>query len=366
MSEQLLYQIALAMIPGIGGISGRRLVAACGTAEAVFKGKRNILLKIPGVGEAMVNGLKGAGMLRKAEDELAFIRKFAVTVYFFTDPGYPERLKHCEDSPLLLFYKGTADLSPQRVVSVVGTRKPSDYGREICQDIIRGLAEYQVLVVSGLAYGIDTISHHAALHAEMKTIGVLGHGLDQIYPFTNRSLAEKMISCGGLLTEFPSGIKLNRDLFPRRNRIIAGMADATLVIESAEKGGALITADIANSYNRDVFAVPGRVTDQKSRGCNDLIRTNRAGLVHSAADLAYMMGWHEDPGKPGRQMDLFPALTAEEKTILMLLQERGESGIDDIYLDTGISAGTAAAALLRLEFEGMIRCLPGKRYRYIP
>ncbi|MCU0370295.1 MAG: DNA-processing protein DprA [Bacteroidales bacterium] len=359
----LNYRIALTLIPGIGDVNGKKLVAYCGGAEAVFREKKKNLLKIPGVGEAIANAVTRKDIFAKAEKEAGFIRQYQITPLFYLDPEYPDRLKHCEDGPMMIYFKGKADLCMKRILSVVGTRMPTDYGKAMCEQVIQDFSGQGVMIVSGLAYGVDTAAHRAALAAGLPTVGVLAHGLDQIYPFVNRPLAEKMVENGGLLTEFLSGTSLNRDYFPRRNRIIAGIADATLVIESAMKGGALITADIANSYSRDVFALPGRATDAKSCGCNQLIKTNKAALIHSAADISYMMGWDRSPRHDQVQQKLFSELTEQEKVILGILDVRKEAGIDEIYLNSGMTASKVASILLKLEFDGIVRSMPGKRYK---
>lgn len=361
--RSLIYQIALTLIPGIGDMQGKKLVAYCGGVEAVFREKKKNLLKIPGVGEAISNAVNKKDFFTRAEKEADFIRQYQITPMFYLGPAYPDRLKHCDDGPLMLYFKGRGNLSQKRILSVVGTRVPSEYGKAMCEHIIRDFSEQGVLIVSGLAYGVDTAAHRASLAAGLPTVGVLAHGLDQIYPFVNRPIAEKMVENGGLLTEFLSGTSLNRDYFPRRNRIIAGMADATLVIESAMKGGALITADIANSYSRDVFALPGRATDPKSAGCNQLIKTNKAALIHSAADICFMMGWDQSTHKIHVQQKLFTDLDEQEKKIFGILEASKEAGIDEIYLNSGLTASKVAAILLKLEFEGLIRSLPGKRYK---
>jgi DNA processing protein len=361
--ETLIYAIALTLIPGIGDVQGKKLVAYCGGVEAVFREKKKNLLKIPGIGQALAGSLHRKEVFARAEQEAGFLRQYQVRPLFYLDQMYPDRLKHCEDSPLMLYFKGKADLNQKRILSVVGTRMPTDYGKAMCEQIIQGLAELGVLIASGLAYGVDTAAHRVSLAAGLPTVGVLAHGLDQIYPYVNRPLAEKMIGNGGLLTEFPSQTKLNRDYFPRRNRIIAGMADATLVVESAMKGGALITADIANSYNRDVFALPGRATDPKSSGCNTLIKNNKAALVQSAEDICYLMGWDQSLHPVHVQQKLFTELSEEEKKIFALLESAKEADIDLVYLNSGMTASKVAAVLLKLEFDGLIRCLPGKRYK---
>ncbi len=361
--ELLVYQVALTLVPGIGDVQGKKLISYCGGVESVFKESKAHLLKIPGVGEAVIKALQQKGLFERAEKEVEFIRQFKIAPLFYTDKLYPERLKHCADSPMLLYYKGKAALNHPRIISIVGTRKPTDYGREICSQIIKDLSDLDVMIVSGLAFGIDTTAHKTAVGENLKTIAVLAHGLDIIYPPLNRSLAYKMIKNGGLLTEFISGTKLNKDYFPRRNRIIAGMADAVLVVESAEKGGALITAEIANSYNRDVFAIPGRVGDITSSGCNALIRTNKAALIQSAEDIKFMMGWDTTENTEARQRKLFINLNDEERKIMDILGVRGQAGIDEIYLTSGLPASKVASILLRLEFEGLVRCMPGKIFR---
>ncbi len=363
--DRLICRIALTLIPGIGDVHGKRLVAYCGGPEAVFREKRKNLMKVPGIGEVIANAVQRKEILDRAEQELEFLRKYQIDALFYLDPGYPDKLKHCDDGPIMLYYKGNANLSQKRILSVVGTRKPSEYGKAVCEAIVQDLAGQGILIVSGLAYGVDTIAHRSAIHCGLPTIGVLAHGLDLIYPFSNRALAGKMVANGGLLTEFLSKTKLNRDYFPRRNRIIAGIADATLVIESAEKGGALITADIANSYNRDVFAVPGKVTDEKSAGCNLLIRSNKAALVRSAADISYSMGWEQSGAHIQGQQKLFTEMTEEEKKVYILLEEKKEADIDEIFLNSGLTPSKVASVLLKLEFEGLVRSLPGKRYRVI-
>lgn len=361
--RQLLNRIAVTLIPGIGDVQGKKLIAYCGGPEAIFREKKKNLVKIPGIGEAMAGVILRKDIFTRAEEELEFIRQYQISPLFYLDQGYPEKLRHCEDGPMMLYFKGRANLGQKRILSIVGTRKPTDYGKVMCEQITREFADLGVMIVSGLAYGVDTIAHKAALAAGLPTVGVLAHGLDQIYPFINRPLAEKMINQGGLVTEFLSRTKLNRDYFPRRNRIIAGMADATLVIESADKGGALITADIANSYNRDVFALPGRATDQKSSGCNQLIRMNKAALVQNATDICFMMGWDQAPQLVNIQQKLFLSLDEQEKKVFEVLESRTEAGIDEIYLHSGLMPSKVAAILLKLEFEGLIRSLPGKRFR---
>lgn len=361
----LLYQIGVTLLPNVGDITGKKLIAYCGSAEAVFKEKKNNLLKIPGITKVFLSKLKADGVLLRAEQELEFIRKYKIQPIYYTDKNYPERLKHCIDSPIMIYYKGVADLNASKTISIVGTRRISAYGKQVVKDLVKGLFANNVLIVSGLAYGVDTWAHKCALDNKLETIAVLGHGLDRIYPSANKVLAEKMINQGGLLTDFITGTKPDRENFPKRNRIVAGMSDATIVVESAKKGGALITADIANSYNRDVFSIPGRVGDKYSEGCNFLIKTNRAALIENASDILYLMGWEETKQKPAQQKKLFITLTDEEKILVDLLQTDQELGIDKLCIASKLNATKVASALINLEFKGVVRCLPGKVYRLL-
>lgn len=364
--KDLLYKIALTLIPGVGSVNGKNLVAYCGGVDAVFMERKRSLLKIPGIGEQTVNAILNHNVFDRAEQELAFIDKNDIIPLFYLDKNYPVRLKQCNDNPLLLYYKGTVDLNRQKVVSIVGTRKATEYGRDMCRKIVEGLVEHDVLVVSGLAYGIDTFSHKAALDFKLGTIGVLGHGLDRIYPFANKILAEKMCENGGLLCEYMSQTTPDRENFPMRNRIIAGMCDAVVVVEAGESGGALITAEIANSYNRDVFAVPGRIGDPHSAGCNKLIKINKAALIQSAGDIGYILGWNVSKNaKKPVQAKLFRDLSPEEDLIVAALKENGDLEIDSLLIKTAIVPSRAATVLLNLEFEGIIRCLPGKVYKLL-
>ena len=362
----LRYKIGISLIPDVGDITAKKLIAYCGGIDAVFKENKKNLLKIPGIGSHLVKSILSQDVLKRAEEEISFIEKYKITPVFYLDKQYPTRLKHCIDSPLMLYYKGNADLNNQKIISIVGTRKASDYGKENCDKIIEGLAALDVIIVSGLAYGIDTYSHKSSLKNNIKTIGVLAHGLDQIYPSVNKSLAEKMIHHGGLITEFMSKTKMDPAFFPRRNRIVAGISDATIVIESGIKGGSLITANIANSYNRDVFAVPGRNNDKYSQGCNHLIKTNKAALIQSVDDLIYIMGWEKKSKKAiPKQHKLFIKLEADEEKLVKLMQENGESAIDWLCLNSNLPMSKVASLLLNLEFSGLVKSLPGKMYRLV-
>lgn len=367
MTDQLLYQIGLTLIPGIGDIVGKRFVSYCGGPEAVFKETRRSLEKITGIREVTVDAIcHSKDILKRAQEEIDFIDKNAIRPLFYTDADYPRRLLQCDDSPMMLYFKGNANLNTHRVVAIVGTRNISDYGKECCTQLVNELVEDQVMVVSGLAYGVDTVAHRSSLKAGIPTVGVLGNGLQQIYPAANRKLSEEMLAQGGILTEFLSGTQPDRENFPKRNRIIAGMSDAVVVVESALKGGSLITADLANSYNRDVFAYPGRVRDLYSQGCNYLIRSNRAHLMEGAASLRYIMRWEQQSTQVEKQTVLFREYTEEEKKIMDCFGDRQVVGLDDLIVATALPTTTLAGLLLNLEFDGILMAMPGKRYKRLP
>jgi len=363
--QQLIYEIGVSLLPNIGSINGKKLIAWCGGAEAVFKQKKSHLEKIEGIGQKTTQCILSQNVLTDAENELKFIQENNIQTFFFTDKTYPYRLKQAEDSPLIIYYRGQDVLNHDRILAIVGTRNITERGKETTDEFIEKLKESGVLVVSGLAYGVDTRAHKACVKHKIPTVGVVAHGLDRIYPDTNKKLANEMQLGGGILSEFISGTKPDAFNFPRRNRVIAGLADATLVVESGKKGGSLITAEIAGSYNRDVYAVPGRPEDQYSRGCNFLIKTNRAGLVESASDLLYQLSW-DIKGKPELiQPKLFPDLNPDEQLIVDLLYEKKQAAIDIISGKTELSSSKLASILLNLEFEGVIKCLPGKVYSLV-
>lgn len=363
MDEELLRRIALSLLPNIGDIRAKRLIAYCGSVEAVFKEKRSRLEKIPGIGTGYAKSVQWKTVAARAEQELVFIQKNKITPLFFLDADYPKRLTHCEDSPILLYSKGKTNLNTERVISIVGTRKPTDYGRQLCEQLIETLAPYGPLIVSGMAYGIDICAHRAALANQLDTVGVFGHGLDRTYPAVHQSIADKMEKQGALLSDFTSNTIPDRENFPSRNRIVAGMADATIVIESKKNGGSLITAEIANSYNRDVFAFPGKVNDESSQGCNNLIQYNKAAMIQSGADIVFNLGWNVATKAVPVQKKLFIDLNAEEEKLLHLLEEKKSLHLDDISLLANMSISKASANLLQLEFYGLVRTLPGKQYQ---
>lgn len=359
----LQYQIALTLLPGIGDISGKKFVQYCGSAEAIFKEKRKSLEKITGMREASINAIcKPKEYLKRAEEEIEFVEMNGIQPLFFLDSDYPRRLSQCDDAPMMLYYKGKANLNANRVVAIVGTRNITEYGKENCNQLVEDLKDDNVLIVSGLAYGVDTCAHKASVKNGIPTVGVMGSGMQQIYPAANKKLASDMQEQGGILTECMSGTLPDRENFPRRNRIIAGMADAVIVIESAMKGGSLITADLANSYSRDVFAYPGRVMDIYSQGCNYLIRTNRAHLMESVLNLRYIMRWDSE-SKTEKQTAMFREFTEEEKRIMDCFGSNAVIHLDDIIVKTEMSTTKIAALLLNLEFDGVLMALPGKRYQ---
>jgi DNA processing protein len=329
----------------------------------VFSEKKAALEKIPGIGEANAKAVLTQKVFERVDQEIKFIEKNKITPLFYLDKEYPKRLTHCEDSPVLLYFKGKANLNSEKIISIIGTREATDYGKQLCEKLIADLAPYNPIIVSGLAYGIDICAHKAAMDNNLTTVCGLGHGLDKIYPAVHRTYAEKMLENGGWLSDFTSGTTPDRENFPRRNRIVAGMSDATIVVESKIGGGSLITADIANSYNRDVFAFPGRVNDECSVGCNNLIKQNKAALIQSAADIIYIMGWEQKVKNAPIQKQLFVELKPEEEILVNLLKEKESVNVDDICLFAKMPMSKVSSLLLTLEFSGIVKSLPGKRYR---
>lgn len=370
MQDEQLYSAALTRIPGLGLIGTRNLVNALGSATAVFQHRKELRELVPGISAKQVKALDCPEAFRRAEEELLFAEKNRIRCLTLADEDYPSRLRECDDAPLVLYYRGNADLNALKVINMVGTRHATAYGQDICLHFLEELAEIlpDVLVVSGLAYGIDIHAHRAALSNHLNTIGVLAHGLDRIYPSVHRKTAVEMLEQGGLLTEFMSGTNPDRQNFVKRNRIVAGMSDATIVVESAAKGGALITAELAESYHRDCFAFPGRINDEFSAGCNQLIKTNRAALVLSAEDFVEAMGWSEGKKKtpPTVQRELFVDLSEEEESIVELLRRMPDGlQINTLVVETNIPVNRMSALLFELEMKGVIRVLAGGVYRLI-
>ncbi len=361
--EELYYQLALTLVPGIGAKTGRALLEHYGAATTIFKAPLKELMRTDGVSELRVKGFRNDDVLKKAEHELNFILKNGITALYHGH-GYPARLGNCSDAPLVLYYKGNADIEAAKVVAVVGTRKNTDYGHKLCEELVEGLQLLEnVLVVSGLALGIDAIAHKKCMALGIPTVGVLGHGLDRIYPYNHKELAEQMVENGGLLTEFFSETLPDRTNFPMRNRIVAGLSDVTVVVESQVSGGALITAHMASGYNREVAAFPGRVNDSRSAGCNELIRTNIAGMITKAEDLVEMMNWSKAGRQKAVQKQLFINLSPEEQKVVDALNGKDSVHADELFYNTGLANSQLAATLLQLEMQGVIKSLPGKLYR---
>jgi DNA processing protein len=368
MSEiSLKHKIALSLIPRIGDINARKLVSHIGSVEGVFSEPYRALVKIPGIGTNLAKYICERSYLDIAEKEADWVMKNEIRTFFYLDNDYPYRLRQCDDSPVLFYFKGCSDLNASKIMSMVGTRNATSRGKELCDKIISGLANGHpdLIIVSGLAYGIDIASHKAALANNLQTIGVLGHGFKTTYPSIHRPTADAMIKSGGLITDFLSDALPERNNFLKRNRIIAGLSDATLVIESGIKGGALITADIASSYNRDVFAVPGRPEDQWSAGCNSLIKSNKAALIETSEDIEYYLNWKPIKSRIPIQRTLFNDLKDAEKLIYQVISSEGEMNIDHICQVLNMPVYKLSSLLLQMEFNGIIKCYPGNIYRII-
>ena len=366
MTSDLLYQLALTEVPNIGCVQAKILIEHFHDAGSVFKAKESGLKNIEGIGEIRARSIKSFNDFFKAEEEIKFIEKYQIKPVFLTDTDYPKRLLNCYDSPTLLFYKGTADLNASKIIAMIGTRTHTDYAKHVTDKLIKGLAAQNVLIVSGMAFGVDAMAHKASLRNDLSTVGVLAHGLDQIYPSEHSNLAKDMMKHGGgLLTEYRSNTKPDKHNFPVRNRIVAGMCDAVIVIETGIKGGSMITAELANGYNKDVFAIPGKITDNKSAGCNYLIKNNKAVLLTDVEELIQMMGWEEEAKRKRggkRQREIFIELTKDEKVVIDILKEKETVHIDEINLRSGLSSSAIAAAILNLELQGVINSKPGKMY----
>lgn len=363
---ELLYTLALQHVPNIGDITAKKLIGHCGSAQAVFKEKKHKLSAIDGVGRVILDELFKTQNLKEAEQEIKFIQEHNIEVLFFKDDHYPEKLKHCIDGPILLFQSGNINLSAQPIVSIVGTRKITTNGMAFCESLVEALVPYNPIIVSGFAYGTDITAHKAALKHNLQTIGCLAHGLHTIYPKAHKRYMVDIEKNGGFLTDFWSSDTFNRNNFLKRNRVIAGLSEATIVIESAVKGGSLVTADIANSYNRDVFAVPGRTTDSQSVGCNNLIKHQKAHMLSTPLDVPYILNWQlEDYKKPAVQKQLFVELDATEKIIYNYLKENNQQLLDVIAINCQLPTFKVASVLLAMELKGLIRPLPGKLFEMI-
>lgn len=364
--NELLYTLALQHVANIGDITAKRLIAHCGNAEAVLNEKKQSLQKIDGIGSVILSDLFKMEHLKEAEKEIEFINGNNIKVSYFQEEHYPEKLKHCIDGPILLFETGTINLKKQHIVSIVGTRKITTNGIAFCEDLIEKLVPYNPIIVSGFAYGTDITAHKSAMKQNLQTIGCLAHGFNQIYPKAHKKYMVDIENNGGFYTDFWSSDDFNRNNFLKRNRVIAGLSEATIVIESAEKGGSLVTADIANSYDREVFAVPGRINDSQSTGCNNLIKHQKAHMLTSPLDVPYILNWElEEAIKPAIQKQLFVELDDTEKNIYNYLKENEKQQLDVIAIACGIPIFKAASVLLNMELKGVIRPIPGKLFEVI-
>lgn len=364
--EDLIYKIAVSLLPKIGPVKARKLISYVGSVEGVFMEKQETLEKIPGIGSVLASNVKLDKVLDLAKKEAEFIEKYKIIPYFYLDKNYPKALQKYDDSPLMLYVKGSFDFNKGRFISIVGTRKMSHYGREHCEKLVADLVKlgFMPTIVSGLAYGVDHCAHIAALNNNLKTLAVLGHGLDIIYPSSHKELAKRVIENGALLTEFAHSSKRDPSHFVRRNRIIAALSTATIVVESPRKGGSLITAEYAIQYSKDVFAMPGRVGDKNSEGCNFLIKTNRATLMENADDLIYALSWEKSKKAP-KQADIFVELSADEQKIVDLLNLQEMVNVDVISYETNLPINKILALLFNLEFNNVVKALPGRMYKLV-
>ena len=365
-TDELIAVLRLQNIPNIGDVSAKKLIAHCGSPAAIFNDKLQNLLKIDGIGTFTIRGLHDTEHFEAAEKELQYIQDHDIAYTYFTENDYPRYLKHCIDSPLILFKKGNINLEERKIISIVGTRNITSYGNAFCENLIEDLAPLDPIIVSGFAYGVDICAQKTAIKHGLQTIGCLAHGLNQIYPKIHSKYVPDVEKNGGFVTEFWSSSNPDRENFLKRNRIIAGMSEATIVVESAEKGGSLVTADIANSYNREVFAVPGRAQDKYSSGCNNLIKQQKAHMITSAADIIYLLNWdlEQNETKP-IQKQLFIELDEVEKAIYSYLQKEGKQLLDSIALDCKLPIFKVSSTLLNMEMKGVIRPLPGKLFEVI-
>lgn len=377
-STELFNILALLKVEGVGDIVAKKLINHCGSAENVFNSKAQSLKSIDGIGAVLIKNLKNKAVFEKAEQELQFIEKEKTTILYYQNDDYPNKLKHCIDGPVLLFGSGNLNFENRKIISIVGTREVTSHGIDFCKKLIEDLAVFNPIIVSGFAYGVDIVAHQAAMENKLQTIGVLAHGLKQVYPKPHKKHVAKMEENGGFLTEFWSNANPDKENFVRRNRIVAGMSEATVVIESAEKGGSLITAIMANDYNRDVFAVPGRTSDKYSQGCNNLIKTQRANLMTSAADLVYILNWEITSGqfassgdsqsnndKAVIQKQLFVSLDDDEQKVYDYLQKNGKQLLDIIALECDFPIFRISSLLLNMELKSLIRPLPGKLFEAV-
>jgi DNA processing protein len=365
LHNDLLFKLALSQVPNIGPVNAKTILAQFECAEDIFKAKKGHLLKVSGLGPTRVDSILNYKNFSAIENELKFIEKHKIEIVFFNDKTYPQKLLNCIDSPYVLFYKGNASLNNDKTISIVGSRKCTNYGRKIIEELCEGLAPYNPLIVSGLALGIDIAAHKSSLKNNLKTIGVLAHGLDRIYPDAHRNTAKEMVENGGLLSEYFSGTIPDKENFPTRNRIVAGMADATIVIETDVKGGSMITANLANNYNKDVMAYPGDIHNKQSSGCNFLIKSLKANMITEPQDLIDLLNWETKEKPKAPQRSLFIELTEDEKILYDLLSTHDKLEIDELNLLSKLSPSKIAGASLSLEMQGILQILPGKVFKLV-
>lgn len=367
--DLLKFRIGITLINGIGNNLAKNLIAYLGNEEAVFKEKKKNLSRIPGIGDTLAKEIVNHKQaLLRAEQEIEFILKNDIQYLYYTDKNYPFRLKECPDAPLILFAKCAQNLNDAKFVGIVGTRNATEYGKGICRNLGVVLATIpNLVIISGLAYGIDICAHKSALDFKIPTVGVVAHGLDVIYPSAHRAVAVRMLEQGGIVTEYLSKTKPDRQNFVQRNRIIAGLSDALIVVESALKGGALITAELANDYNRDVFAFPGRINDEWSKGCNALIKNNRASLIESPDDFIKLMGWDQQSNrKEAVQTVLFMDLSEEETCIYGIIRKYPDGiHVNELSVVCSIPYSKLTSLLLEMEFKALVKCIPGGIYKAI-
>ena len=360
MSEERLYQVALTMIPGVGCVLIKQLLSLFGSAKEIFEQPYKHLIRVPRVTDSIAKYIINKTGFKDAEDELTIASPHC-KLLFITDKEYPFRLKHIPDSPALLYYKGNTNLNERKIISIVGTRKCTSYGKQITEEIIKGLCKHNPIIVSGLAYGIDIEAHKKALEYGLETIGVMASGIEHLYPSEHKPISLKMIEHGGILTEEKYKTLPDRHRFPNRNRIIAGMTDITIVIEAAARGGALITAELANDYNREVMAVPAQVNHKYSEGCNRLIKKNKAHIYTGPSDIEELLNWDTQVEEKQKPLNL----NSEEEKVYNTLLQHNEQSIDVLSMSTGIRLNKIATILLTMELNQVIKVLPGNRYRLI-
>lgn len=361
----LHYQIALTLLPGIGPIRAKELILSIDNVAVLFSKDPNELAKDTRFKASFFRQWNREKALRMADHVINYNRQNNINTVFYMDAEYPKRLKNCVDSPIILYTKGNLSLNQSKLIAIVGTRNATNYGKSLCSELITSLKDLGVGVVSGLAMGIDACAHRSCIENNLATYGVLGHGFDRIYPTAHTALSEKIIQSGGLISEFIPGTPPNRENFPKRNRIVAGLCDATIVVESRSRGGSLITARLANDYNRDVFAYPGSVNCETSQGCNALIANHGAHLIQGAEDFLKLMNWENSTIKTSGKPKLFSAFSKKQKEIVSCISEAQEIQLDVLAVKMNLSVSKLNVELFNLEMDGVVLSLPGKKYSVV-